>query len=199
MANELAVISIERIEHSILLVRGHKVVLDADLAFIYGTTTRVLNQAVQRNRLRFPEDFTFQLTLEECSSCLRSQIVISNAPRQAHRLSRGARTAGVPPVSAEFNAEFDAAKKGHPTMKAFLLILLAAAVYTLHQDFWNWSSKGPYVFGFLPIGLAYHAGYSILCAIMMFVFVKFAWPKHLEEIETHSAHSAAEGSAQEKS
>ena len=62
---------------------------------------------------------------------------------------------------------------------------MAAMVYVLHQDFWNWKKTDPLVFGFLPIGLAYQAGYSILAALMMAVFVKFAWPKHLEDVEAH--------------
>lgn len=68
-------------------------------------------------------------------------------------------------------------------MKAVLLTLLALTVYVLHQDFWNWKDYQPLIFGFLPVGLAYHAGFSILCAIMMAVFVKFAWPEHLEHEE----------------
>jgi hypothetical protein len=44
------------------------------------------------------------------------------------------------------------------------------------------------VFGFLPIGLAYHAGYSVLAAIMMAVLVKWAWPKHLESVEPDDAN-----------
>jgi Protein of unknown function (DUF3311) len=67
-------------------------------------------------------------------------------------------------------------------MKKFLLFLLIAVVYVLHQDFWNWKSA-ELVFGFLPIGLAYHIGYSILAAIMMAILVKFAWPEHLEKTE----------------
>ena len=51
---------VERIESSILLVRGRKVLLDADLAALYGVETRVLNQAVKRNRERFPADFMFR-------------------------------------------------------------------------------------------------------------------------------------------
>jgi len=66
--------------------------------------------------------------------------------------------------------------------RAILLCLLALAVYVLHQDFWNWKDYKPLIFGFLPVGLAYHAGYSILAAIMMALFVKFAWPKHLEDV-----------------
>lgn len=67
--------------------------------------------------------------------------------------------------------------------KALLLTLLILLVYFLHQDFWNWKKAEPLVFGFLPIGLAYHAGYSILAAILMAVLVKVAWPKHLEDVQ----------------
>jgi hypothetical protein len=65
-------------------------------------------------------------------------------------------------------------------IKKLLLVLLVAAVYVLHQDFWNWKQAEPLIFGFLPVGLAYHAGYSILASILMAVLVKFAWPHHLE-------------------
>jgi hypothetical protein len=76
--------------------------------------------------------------------------------------------------------------------KIFLLTLLVVAVYLLHQDFWNWKDAEPLIFGFLPIGLAYHAGYSIFAAIMMAVLVKFAWPKHLESVEPSDAGRKAE-------
>ena len=49
-------------------------------------------------------------------------------------------------------------------LKTLLLTALVAAIYILHQDFWNWRKADPLVFGFLPIGLAYQAGYSILAA-----------------------------------
>lgn len=65
------------IEQHILLVRGHKVLLDVHLAELYGVETRALNQAVKRNRERFPADFMFQLTNQEVEDW-RSQIVISN-------------------------------------------------------------------------------------------------------------------------
>jgi hypothetical protein len=55
----------ERIERSILLIRGQKVMLDADLARIYHVPTKRLNEQVKRNRCRFPDDFMFQLTVEE--------------------------------------------------------------------------------------------------------------------------------------
>ncbi len=67
-----------RIENQILLVRDQRVILDRDLAEVYGVATKVLNQAVRRNIQRFPEDFMFQLTLEEgreVLQLLRSQIV----------------------------------------------------------------------------------------------------------------------------
>ncbi|MEP6925358.1 MAG: ORF6N domain-containing protein [Pyrinomonadaceae bacterium] len=70
------------VETRILLVRGQKVLLDSDLAEIYGVETRALNQAVKRNQARFPGDFMFQLSLEETDElkALKSQIVIlSNA------------------------------------------------------------------------------------------------------------------------
>jgi len=72
-------------------------------------------------------------------------------------------------------------------MKKVLLFVLVALVYVAHQDLWNWKKADPLIFGFLPVGLAYHAGYAVLCAIMMAVLVKFAWPKHLEAQEEPEA------------
>jgi len=74
----------ERITRSILLLRGQKVLLDADLAELYGVQTRVLVQAVKRNLERFPEDFMFQLDAEELAA-LRSQSVISKVGRGGRR------------------------------------------------------------------------------------------------------------------
>lgn len=68
---------IERIENRILLVRGQKVLLDADLAALYGVETRTLNQAVKRNAERFPADFMFRLSARELEAW-RSQVVMSN-------------------------------------------------------------------------------------------------------------------------
>jgi len=76
MKSNQSLIPAERIERSIWLIRGHKVILDADLAVLYGVETRTLVQAVKRNIERFPEDFMFQLTEEEFRF-LRSQTVIS--------------------------------------------------------------------------------------------------------------------------
>ena len=76
MARKQSLIPAERIEKSILLIRGQKVMLDRDLADLYGVETRILVQAVKRNAERFPSDFMFKLKQEEFDS-LRSQFVIS--------------------------------------------------------------------------------------------------------------------------
>lgn len=67
MAANQRVIPRERIDRSILRIRGQKVMLDADLAVLYGVTTKRLNEQVKRNRKRFPSDFMFQLTAKEKS------------------------------------------------------------------------------------------------------------------------------------
>jgi hypothetical protein len=74
------------IESRILLVRAQKVLLDSDLAALYQVETKALNRAVKRNRDRFPEDFTFQLTVEEAEQALRYQIGASNEGRGGRRL-----------------------------------------------------------------------------------------------------------------
>lgn len=72
------------IEQRIVLIRGHRVMLDADLAQLYGVPTKRLNEAVRRNADRFPDDFMFQLTDAE-SGALRSQIATSNEGRGGRR------------------------------------------------------------------------------------------------------------------
>jgi hypothetical protein len=67
--------------------------------------------------------------------------------------------------------------------KGTLLVLIVFAVYLLHQDFWNWTRVEPLLFGFLPVGLWYHAAYSLLASALMWLLVRFAWPKSLEEIK----------------
>jgi hypothetical protein len=64
--------------------------------------------------------------------------------------------------------------------RRLLLVALVIAVYLLHQDFWFWRTAKPLVFGFLPIGLFYHACYSVAAAAVMWLLVKYAWPSHLE-------------------
>jgi len=65
-------------------------------------------------------------------------------------------------------------------MKKTLLGLATLALYLLHQDVWLWRSARPLVFGFLPIGLFYHAAYCLLAAALMRLLVVHAWPAHLE-------------------
>jgi len=73
MQNNTSLIPLERIGSAIRLVRGQKVLLDNDLARLYGVETRGLNQAVKRNAERFPEDFMFQLSPDEAEAWLRSR------------------------------------------------------------------------------------------------------------------------------
>ena len=88
-------ILVEKVERKILLIRGHKVMLDNDLAKLYGVETKTLNRAVKRNIERFPEDFILQLTPEEVenlrcqigTSSLRSQSVISKREHGGRRYS----------------------------------------------------------------------------------------------------------------
>jgi len=76
-----SLIPVEIIERSILFIRGHKVLLDRDLARLYEVETRVLNQAVRRNRERFPKDFMFDLTRAEIMRI--SQTVICSTIKHA--------------------------------------------------------------------------------------------------------------------
>lgn len=75
---ETTELQITTVENKILTIRNQQVMIDRDLAELYGVETRALNQAVKRNIERFPENFMFQLTEEEFS-VLRSQIVTLNA------------------------------------------------------------------------------------------------------------------------
>ncbi len=88
MAIEKSLVPVERIEGAILLIRGEKVMLDADLAALYGVETRVLVQAVKRNADRFPPDFMFQLTKEEVN-LLRSQFVTSKSESRINKEKSG--------------------------------------------------------------------------------------------------------------
>jgi hypothetical protein len=77
MATSHSLIPIERIEKLILSIRGHRVMLDSNLAELYGVTTKRFNEQVKRNKERFPEDFMSQLTRQE-AEILRSQIATSS-------------------------------------------------------------------------------------------------------------------------
>jgi hypothetical protein len=73
-------------------------------------------------------------------------------------------------------------------MKRILLIVAVVVLYILHQDFWFWRTPYPLVFGFVPIGLFYHACFAVAAALLMWLLVKFAWPSHLEkEVEQQTS------------
>ena len=84
-------VPVEHVERLIHLARGEKVLLDADLARLYGVETKALNRAVKRNRSRFPQDFMFQLTVEE-AVILRCQIGTSSSEYggRRYRVKQGA-------------------------------------------------------------------------------------------------------------
>lgn len=84
MKDSLVKVPVERIEKAIYLIRGEKVMLDCDLAALYGVETKVLKQTVRRNLERFPDDFMFVLSSSEFDD-RRSQFVTSNADRMGLR------------------------------------------------------------------------------------------------------------------
>jgi len=99
------VVPIEQIASAILVLRGRRVLLDAELAALYGVAAKVLLQAVRRNRKRFPEDFMMQLSTEEWVA-LRSQNVTSNPQRGGRRYRPYAFTEqGVAMLSSVLNSE----------------------------------------------------------------------------------------------
>jgi Protein of unknown function (DUF3311) len=72
-------------------------------------------------------------------------------------------------------------------LQVALIALITGLVYLLHQDFWFWRSARPLVFGFLPIGLFYHAAYTVGISLLMWYVVRRHWPSHLEEQEHDGA------------
>ena len=84
MGSVKALVPTEDITRAILVLRGHRVLLDTELAALYGVTTKRFNEQVRRNAKRFPADFMFQLTAEEISS-LRSQFATLKLGRGQHR------------------------------------------------------------------------------------------------------------------
>ena len=79
-----SLVTLKTIEHAILTLRGRRVLLDSDLAALYGVETKALNQAVKRSQERFPEDFAYQLTQKEFTA-LMSQNVMSKGGRGGRR------------------------------------------------------------------------------------------------------------------
>jgi ethanolamine utilization protein EutP (predicted NTPase) len=80
------IVPIERIARSILYLRGQKVILDRDLAILYGVETRIVNQAVKRNATRFPADFMFALTTEEIAMVSQTVIPLSDGERSRSQI-----------------------------------------------------------------------------------------------------------------
>ena len=85
MTRQFVNIPVERLEKSIFLIRGEKVMLDRDLAELYGVETRTLNQSVSRNLERFPPDFMFELTRDEIAGI--SQFVTSSNLKFSKRVT----------------------------------------------------------------------------------------------------------------
>lgn len=65
-------------------------------------------------------------------------------------------------------------------MRRALLVLAVVALYVLHQDLWFWRTARPLLFGFVPVGLFYHACFSVAASLLMWLLVREAWPAHLE-------------------
>ncbi len=66
------------------------------------------------------------------------------------------------------------------TIRAIALATAIAVLYALHQDVWFWRTARPLLFGFLPVGLAYHGAYCVAAALLMWTLTSVAWPHHLE-------------------
>jgi hypothetical protein len=64
-----------------------------------------------------------------------------------------------------------------------LTAVVLLAFFALHQDLWLWRAAGPLVFGVLPVGLAYHAAYTLAVSVVMAILVRRSWPAHLEGAE----------------
>ena len=66
-------------------------------------------------------------------------------------------------------------------MRRVFLTVLVILLYAVHQDFWFWRTSKPMLFALLPVGLSYHALYSVAASLLMWMLVKHAWPSHLED------------------
>ena len=131
MAKSELLIPAERIEKSILLIRGHKVILDRDLADLYGVETKNLNKAVKRNLARFPDDFMFQLTADEQES-LRFQSGTLKTGRGQHRkyLPYAFTEQGVAMLSSVLNSD-RAVEVNIAIMRAFVRL---REILSTHKD-----------------------------------------------------------------
>jgi len=121
------IISKNLIESKIFIIRGEKVMLDRDLAELYGVPVKRLNEQVKRNAERFPNDFMFQLTKEEASSS-RSQIVTLNRGENIKYLPYAFTEQGVAMLSSVLNSE-RAVKVNIAIMRAFVFMRKFALSY----------------------------------------------------------------------
>jgi hypothetical protein len=126
VTNETALVPAERIETMIHILRGEKVILDAEIAALYDVETKVLIQAMKRNLNRFPDDFMFQLTAEE-EQRLRSQIVTSKSRGGRRYLPYAFTEQGVAMLSSVLRSE-RAAQVNVEIMRAFVRLRQMASV-----------------------------------------------------------------------
>ena len=139
-------ITIQEIIHNkIFFIRDKKVMLDRDLAMLYGVETKVLNQAVRRNIRRFPEDFMFQLTHEETQS-LRSQIVTLKRGQHLKYLPYAFTEHGILMLSSVLNSE-KAIQVNIQIMKVLIKLReLSIEHKDLRQKIWEMEKKYNYKF-----------------------------------------------------
>ena len=123
----MKIVSVEKIENSIFQIRGKKVMLDKDLAILYGVPTKVLLQAVKRNIKRFPDDFMLLLTRQEVT-ILRSQIMTSSWGGRRY-LPYVFTQEGVAMLSSVLNTE-RAIMVNVQIMRAFVNLRRVALTYT---------------------------------------------------------------------
>jgi hypothetical protein len=76
-------------------------------------------------------------------------------------------------------------------MRPLAATALVALLYALHQDVWFWREARPLVFGVLPVGLFYHAAYTVVTAMTLWALARLIWPHHLEERRPGTARAAA--------
>jgi len=125
-------VPMERVEDRILTIRGHRVMIDTDLAEVYGVPTKRLNEAERRNAARFPEDFMFQLTGDEAET-LRSQFATSNGRGGRRYIPYAFTELGVAMLSSVLNSE-RAVQVNIAIMRAFVRLReLAASHKDVHR------------------------------------------------------------------
>jgi phage regulator Rha-like protein len=127
--SDSSLVPMERIDRAILMLRGQKVILDADLAFLYGVTTKALNQAVKRNENRFPPDFMFLLTKEEKEEVVTNCDHLSRL-RFSHSFPHAFTEHGVLMLANVLNSE-RAVRVSVQVVRAFIRLREAL---TTHQD-----------------------------------------------------------------